>query len=714
MLNKFPLFLLCYLAFPLLLVAQELDSLQLETIFHEPYLAGVRPEFVTFSPDEKRVYFNWNDSSKTQRKQYSVNLSGADLKEYKGEVFTQSQLSPDGKMLAFSEDRDLWISDTDASNKREIFSSQSDDVNPVWSPDSKKLAFVREGDVWIANVDETGMRQLTRKSDKESNYRIRYWTGDGKYLILTQYDSSNYWDVYFPEYVDKFVTDGKSRRGQAEITVTVLDVDSLKTRELLNGVVYLNELSINKTGNLLAIDCLDKYMKEREITVYDLENKTSKTVFEDSTEGWIYPQRSRMEFAPNSDKLYITSERDGWSHIYTVNPFEGGLKQHTSGDFEVPWAAWQDDETVIFASTEVDPGERHIYSLVLESGEITRLTNDESYRYNFSLSPNKRYLVYSKTFWNQPYDLNILDLSLPRRGERQLTHSVPDRFNTINWQTPEYIRFTSRDGETPISMNVLKPADFDPNKEYPVVVFAHGAGSLQNVFKGFSNNYYREYMFNQILNQQGYVVVDVDFRHSTGYGRNFREDVTNWMGHYETQDIEDGLDYLNENGGYVDLENVGIYGGSYGGFMALYAVSASPDRFHAAAALRTVTNWENYYYANPWYTGARLGHPNKDSEHYDRSSPLTYADSLNRPVLLLHGLTDDNVGFQDAMQYIDRLIKSGNRDIELMVYPSERHAFQNSNAWLDEYQRIYNFFEEHLKKKEEKEAYMEPVEDISN
>ena len=204
-------------------------------------------------------------------------------------------------------------------------------------------------------------------------------------------------------------------------------------------------------------------------------------------------------------------------------------------------------------------------------------------------------------------------------------------------------------------------------------------------------------MFDQYLTKHDYVVVEVDFRHSTGYGRDFREDVTNWMGKYETRDIVDGLDYLDENGGYVDLDRVGIYGGSYGGFMALYALTDKPERFHAGAALRKVTNWVNYFYANPWYTRPRLGDPEEDEKHYERSSPLTYAEELEHPVLLLHGLIDDNVGFQDAMQYADKLIKSGNTNFEMMVYPDERHSFQDPNAWYDEYYRMFHFFEEHLK-----------------
>jgi dipeptidyl aminopeptidase/acylaminoacyl peptidase len=190
----------------------------------------------------------------------------------------------------------------------------------------------------------------------------------------------------------------------------------------------------------------------------------------------------------------------------------------------------------------------------------------------------------------------------------------------------------------------------------------------------------------------------VDFRHSTGYGRKFREDVTDWMGKYETEDVVDGLDWVQANGGgYLDLDNVGIYGGSYGGFMALYAISAKPDRFHAAAALRAVTNWRYFYYANPGYTLPRLGDPEVVPEHYDRSSPLTYVDENTNPALILHGLIDDNVGFQDAVHYIEALIQAGNKDFEMMMYPTERHGFTAPESWYDEYRRIFEFFEKHLK-----------------
>jgi dipeptidyl aminopeptidase/acylaminoacyl peptidase len=435
-------------------------------------------------------------------------------------------------------------------------------------------------------------------------------------------------------------------------------------------------------------------MKNRKIKVFDVKKGKWVTVFEDATDGWFYG--TDLAFAPEGDRLMFQSEKGGWNQIYTVNADGSDLEQHTKGRFQVPWVEWTGAQTMVFASTKVDPGERHIYTLNIENGDITKLTERPGYRQDFELSRNNRYLVYEYTYFNEPFELYLLDLKNPEK-EIRLTYTIPERFKKINWQRKDYFRFRGRDGETKISMSVLEPLNMQQGKEYPVVVFIHGAGSLQNVYKGWSNSYYREYMFHQYLTAHGFYVMQVDYRHSTGYGREFRDDVTNWMGKYETQDIVDGIKYLAEHYPQADTSRVGTYGGSYGGFMALYATSVAPDYFDAAAALRAVTNWENYYHTNPWYTMPRLGKPETDSLNYARSSPITYVDQLKQPVLILHGLMDNNVGFQDAAQYIHELIQAGNKEFEMMMYPSQRHSFHDPDAWFDEYSRIYEFFNEHLK-----------------
>jgi dipeptidyl aminopeptidase/acylaminoacyl peptidase len=203
-------------------------------------------------------------------------------------------------------------------------------------------------------------------------------------------------------------------------------------------------------------------------------------------------------------------------------------------------------------------------------------------------------------------------------------------------------------------------------------------------------------MFNDMLAKKGYVVLDIDYRGSAGYGRDWRTDVYDFLGGKDYDDHIDSIDHMVANYA-VDQKRIGAYGGSYGGFMAGMLAMRAPDRIAAAAALRPVFDWKNYYAANPGYTAQRLGFPDKNPEAYKRSSPISYADKLERPLLILHGMSDDNVHVQDSVQLMEKLIRLGKTQyFEVMLFPSENHGFVRPESWTDEYERILAFFEKHL------------------
>ncbi len=667
------------------------DNLTLKEIFHEPVIPGIRPSLHSFSGDQKSILFSWNDSSYYETGLYKIGLDGSDLEEIDDET-PRLIHSPNNRRIAYTKDGDLYIANADGSNERKIVATKENEFNPQWSPNGMMLAFVRSGDVWVTHVNRAEIKQITGKEDDEPNFSLDGWAGNNK-LIVRQSDFSDAKTIYFPEYLDEFVKPGATTRGIPDITIYLANISDGELDTLTAGV-QRSSAAASSSGNYVVVDYADDALKNRKLKVFDTRQDSKSILFEDSTDGWLHGYY--MEFAPTAERLLFLSEQSGWNHLYVADLRRNTVEQLTEGDFEITWAAWLENQTIVYASNEVDYGARHIYKMDLADGSTSKLTDREVYRYMFSLGPDRKSLVYAKTYFNEPFDLYMMDMENPGQ-EVQVTNTVPEIFGDYNWQKEEYVRFTGRDGETDLSMSVLYPQNYDKDRTYPVVVFAHGAGSLQNVYKGWSNNYWREYMFHQYLLLHDYIVVEVDFRHSTGYGRKFREDVTNWMGKYETIDIVDGLDWLQEREGTLDLNRVGIYGGSYGGFMALYAVTDKPDRFHAAAALRKVTNWRNYYHANPWYTLPRLGDPEEHPEHYDRSSPLTYASELIHPIILLRGLIDDNVGAQDAFQYAEELIQSGHEEFEMMIYPSERHGFTSPESWYDEYRRIFEFFEKHLK-----------------
>jgi dipeptidyl aminopeptidase/acylaminoacyl peptidase len=478
------------------------------------------------------------------------------------------------------------------------------------------------------------------------------------------------------------------------------------------GASYIRGVRWTPDSMSLIIDRIDRDTKRRQLYFADARDGAATLIDEETDAKWIAPLSRIIEVSPKGDQLLFASERDGFNHLYLKPlPRDGkqksgdiskDVKQLTSGKWEVDWAKWMPDgESVVYsANKETSPGERFFYILGLPgSNVIPRFGEDNGMNTDPQLSKDGGMLLFEHSTWNEPTDLYTVTLDEVTKETsvlRRLTRTVPARFQQISWTKPQFIKFKAKDGKT-VKARVYTPRDFDKTKKYPAVVFVHGAGYLQDVINGWSY-YYREAMFNHILTERGYVVLEIDYRGSAGYGREWRTDVYDFLGGLDFQDHLDGIDYIVKNYA-VDAKRVGMYGGSYGGFMAELAVMRAPERVACAAALRPVADWKNYFASSPVYTTERLGFPDKNTEAYKRSSPITYAEGLKSPLLILHGMVDDNVHFQDSAQLIEKLIKLGKSEyFEVMFYPSENHAFAKPESWTDEYERILRFFDQHLRK----------------
>jgi dipeptidyl aminopeptidase/acylaminoacyl peptidase len=272
---------------------------------------------------------------------------------------------------------------------------------------------------------------------------------------------------------------------------------------------------------------------------------------------------------------------------------------------------------------------------------------------------------------------------------QQVTTSCTPAFNANQWTDPKIVTITATDG-VQIYARLYEPKQ--ALKNGAAVCFVHGAGYLQNAHKGWSH-YYREYMFHHLLLERGYTVIDLDYRASEGYGRDYRTAIYRHMGGRDLEDYADAKKYLVSQLG-IDPKRVGIYGGSYGGFLTLMALFTKPGEFACGAALRSVTDWSHY---NHEYTSNILNDPETDPEAYKQSSPIYFTEGLQDPLLLLHGMVDDNVQFQDIVRLNQRLIELGKTNWNLAVYPVEAHGFTEPSSWTDEYRRILELFETHLK-----------------
>jgi dipeptidyl aminopeptidase/acylaminoacyl peptidase len=401
--------------------------------------------------------------------------------------------------------------------------------------------------------------------------------------------------------------------------------------------------------------------------------------FGGSNTGWV-----------DANTIWFQSEVSGYSHLYTINVNTKEKKALTSGNYEVQDVKLSRDKKYFYITTnQVHPGEQHYYRLLVTGGKAEQLTSLTGSN-QVSLSPDEKWLAWLYSYSNKPWELYIQE-NKPGAKPQQVTNLAKSpEFASYQWRDPEVITFAARDGAK-VHARLYRPAN--PHASKPAVIFVHGAGYLQNAHKWWSS-YFREYMFHNLLADNGYTVLDIDYRGSAGYGRDWRTGIYRYMGGKDLSDQVDGAKLLVEKYG-VNAANIGIYGGSYGGFITLMALFTEPGVFNAGAALRSVTDWAHY---NHGYTSNILNEPFTDSIAYQRSSPINFAAGLKDNLLMCHGMVDVNVHFQDIVRLSQKLIELGKDNWELAVYPVEDHGFVEPASWTDEYKRIFRLFERHLKK----------------
>ena len=432
--------------------------------------------------------------------------------------------------------------------------------------------------------------------------------------------------------------------------------------------------------------------KDRWVMAIDPATAKVKVLDQLHDDAWIGgPGAFSLGWLPDNRTIYFQSERDGWAHLYSVSIEGGEAKQLTSGKFEVSDVRLSKDKTrFFFTSSEGSPFERHLYSMPIGGGERTRLTSMAGNN-DAAISPDESTLAIIRSYSNKPPELYLApNKANSAAGEiKQVTTSPTEEWLSQSWIDPPIVTFKARDGAE-VPARLYKPANW--KRGGPAVFFVHGAGYLQNVHKWWSS-YFREYMFHHLLMERGYLVMDVDYRASAGYGRDWRTGIYRHMGGKDLTDHVDAAKWLVAEHG-VDPKRIGLYGGSYGGFITLMAMFTEPDVFAAGAALRPVTDWAHY---NHPYTSGILNNPQSDPESYKRSSPIYFAQNLKGALLICHGMVDINVHFQDSVRLAQRLIELRKENWELAVYPVEDHGFVQPTSWADEYKRILKLFEANLK-----------------
>jgi len=607
-------------------------------------------------------------------------------------IFTQLTDIRSGKEkpeeLPYANEREKWLYQSQMSlfktlSERKRSNDLSAKENKALEPSRPKPVYSGQGTARSVNLSPDG-NYITFQS-------IR--TAEDKRTIVPNYVTESGYTEDIP---------GRSKVGVSSFTsgLSIYDIkyDTLyqaRSKDI-PGVTEKRALSFrdpvwSDDGNRAVTDVFSDDNKERWIMLIDIKTGGLKLLDHQHDSAWIggpgvgYGQ---IGWLPDNRTIYFQSEESGYSHLYILDVTTGEKKPLTSGAYEVYNAQLSNDKkTWYFISNEADPGIRELYKMPVTGGQKTRITLFEG-GVEYTLSPDEKYFALRVSYANKPWELYMME-NRDKAVPVQITESATPGFRSYNWRVPEYIRFRASDGVM-VPARLYKPQNAVKNG--PAVIFVHGAGYLQNAHRWWSS-YFREYMFHNFLVDNGYTVLDMDYRGSAGYGCDWRTAIYRYMGGRDLDDHVDGAKFLVEQH-QVDPGKIGIYGGSYGGFITLMALFTKPGTFAAGAALRPVTDWAHY---NHGYTSDILNTPVDDSLAYVRSSPIYYAEGLKGALLICHGMIDDNVHFQDVVRLAQRLIELGKENWELAVYPLESHGFREASSWTDEYKRIFKLFEENLK-----------------
>jgi dipeptidyl aminopeptidase/acylaminoacyl peptidase len=452
--------------------------------------------------------------------------------------------------------------------------------------------------------------------------------------------------------------------------------------EFSQGIVWSDD-GRNVAVQLRAIDNKDRWIASVDFARHALVSQHRLT-----DKAWINWGFNDFGWSKDGQTLWYLSEESGFSQLY-AKPVGGSAKVIAGGRFEISQPALSEDGKWFYVrSNNTAPYSYDVYRVASSGGTLEQVTRFGGMD-QFELSPDGRSLAVLHSSPYMPAQLAVTGVD--GGSAHELTDTRKPAFKAIPWIEPKIVEVPSTHGAGKIYAKFYGPADAAEAAKRPAVIFVHGAGYLQNVTLSYSP-YFREQMFHNLLVQRGYVVLDMDYRASEGYGRDWRTAIYRNMGHPELEDLLDGKAWLVANKN-VDAKRVGMYGGSYGGFMTLMSLLRAPGEFAAGAALRPVTDWSTY---NHEYTANILNDPQIDPEAYATSSPIEYADKLADPLLIMHGLIDDNVLASDSIRLYQRFIELHKKNFWMSLYPMERHGFVHADSWYDEYRRIDELFKDRL------------------
>ncbi len=593
----------------------------------------------------------------------------------------------------------------------------------TFSPDATKVAFMRDNNLFIKDLKTNEELQFTH--DGKWNHIINgapdwvyeeefgfaqgfYWSPDSKKIAFYRFDESDVKEYNMQMFNGLYPEDYKFKYPKAGednsiVEIFVYDLETGNTTKMNTGEetdIYFPRIKWTEDANVLAIQRLNRHQNHLEILAADATTGQT-TVFYDETNPYYIDVTDNWTFLEDGKRFLMTSEKDGYNHIYLYMMDGTPVKQLTSGDWEVTQVYGFDGKEVYFQAAKNSSVERQIYAVNLK-GKMRTLINKVGVN-NARFSSNFKYLININSTVDQPYQYVLFDNKGKQVRVLEDNQEFAERMKEYNLAKKELVTITDPafvlpDG-TQLEMETWRilPPDFDPNKKYPVLIYVYGGPGHQTVMNSWNHS---DYDWMQILAQNGIICVSINNRGGGARGQEFKKMTYQQLGKYETEDMITLAKYMASQP-YVNPEKIAIYGWSYGGFMATSGITKGADYISTAVAVAPVTNWR--YYDNI-YTERFMRTPQENPSGYDDNSPINFVENLKGNYLLCHGSGDDNVHYQNAMELIKALVSEG-KQFDLMVYPNKNHSIygQYEQDGLDVrmhlFEKINNFLFENLLEK---------------
>ena len=645
-------------------------------------------------------------------------LTIVDSKDLDGISFSDYSFSEDEKKVLlptetesiyrYSSRSNYYVYDRETKKAEEL--SEGKQRLAQFSPDASKVAFVKENNIFIKDIINNTELQVT--FDGEINKIINgatdwvyeeefafdngmQWNASGNKIAYYRFDEEKVPEFSMDLFTDLYPSQSqfkypKAGETNSTIELFIYDLDSNKTTKAninTEEEFYIPRIKWTLDENVLSVQRMNRHQNQLDFILVDAKDGSSQTIFTENDAAYI-DVTDNLTFL-NDGKYFIwTSEKSGYNHIYLYNLKGKQVRQITKGNYDVTdfYGIDESNNTVYFASSERSPMHRDVYAVQLNGKNKKTLTNKIGTN-SATFSTNYKYFINQYSNANTPYYFSLFDAKGNEVRMLKDNSNLKNSLSEYALSQKEFFNFKTTEG---IDLNgwMMKPHNFDETKQYPVFMYLYGGPGSQQVTDSWGGS---NFLWYQMLTQQGYIVACVDNRGTGARGSEFKKCTYQQLGKLETEDQIEANRYL-ANLPYVDGSRIGIFGWSYGGYMSSLCLLKGADEFKMAIAVAPVTNWRYY---DSIYTERYMRTPQENASGYDDNSPINHVEKLKGKYLLVHGSADDNVHYQNTMEMTNALVNA-NKQFDLFIYPNKNHGIYGGYTRLHLFTKMTNFIEENL------------------